>query len=171
MRDARKARGVGLLLVGMLVGMLLISPAAAHFTQNTKHLGQHVWQQVIKQKVFTKQQANKRFKDRCPAGTRKAAGACVEQTTRGSATWADANVACSNLGRRLPTAGELIAAFQTPGITPATETTSNIHIDDNGTIITQRQMVVTSTSTIGGQASLSTVVPYRCVAPLSNANQ
>jgi hypothetical protein len=61
MRHARKARGLGLVLSGLLVGMLLITPATAHFTTNTQHLGKHAWQQFIKQKVYTKKQSNNRF--------------------------------------------------------------------------------------------------------------
>jgi hypothetical protein len=47
--------------VCVLVGMLLITPATAHFTTNTKHLAKHAWQQFIKQKVYTKKQADNRF--------------------------------------------------------------------------------------------------------------
>ncbi|HEX6207232.1 MAG TPA: hypothetical protein VF058_02625 [Actinomycetota bacterium] len=49
---------MALVLIGVLTGMLLITPSTAHFSQNTKHLGSHAWKQVIKQKVYTKQQAN-----------------------------------------------------------------------------------------------------------------
>lgn len=61
MGHGSKARGVGLLLVGLLVGMLLITPATAHFTTNTRHLGLHAWNQVIKQKVYTRRQTDRRF--------------------------------------------------------------------------------------------------------------
>ena len=61
MPHTRRARGLGFVLVGLLSGMLLITPATAHFTQNTKHLGQHVWNQVVKKKVYSKKQANNRF--------------------------------------------------------------------------------------------------------------
>jgi hypothetical protein len=66
MRYARRARGLGLVIVGLLVGMLLITPATAHFTQNTRHLGVHAWRQVIRAKVFTKAQANNRFLQNAP---------------------------------------------------------------------------------------------------------
>lgn len=60
-RHSGGARGIGWALAGLAIGMLLITPAAAHFTQNTRHLGKHVWQQVVKAKVYTKNQANNRF--------------------------------------------------------------------------------------------------------------
>ncbi len=110
------------------------------------------------------------LEDTCPSGTEAAAGSCVETTTRGQASWVNANRNCGDLGRRLPTPGELVAAFSTPGITPATEITSDIYISDgSGSTFTQIMAVVTASSSIGGQADLSTVASYRCVAPMSNA--
>lgn len=52
---------VGLVAATVVLGVFTLSPVAAHFTTNTKHLGKHAWQQFIKQKVFTKKQANNRF--------------------------------------------------------------------------------------------------------------
>jgi hypothetical protein len=71
MRQARNARGLGLVLVGLLMGALLITPATAHFTQNTKHLGKHAWRQFIKQKVYTRARSDARFLPGgdLPAGT------------------------------------------------------------------------------------------------------
>lgn len=51
----------GLVAVALVLGVFTLSPVAAHFTTNTKHLGNHAWKQVIKKKVFTKKQANRRF--------------------------------------------------------------------------------------------------------------
>lgn len=150
-----KWRALALLLVGLLAGSLLLGTASAHIG-SFQHLKTH---------FYTKAKANKLFKDKCPPGTTKEAGGCIEKTTRGSANWANANITCADRGRRLPTAGELLAAFQNPKVTPATEITSNIHIDDGS----HRMMVVTSASTIGGQVNLDTVASYRCIAPLTNA--
>ncbi|HEX6207231.1 MAG TPA: hypothetical protein VF058_02620, partial [Actinomycetota bacterium] len=61
MKHPRKTQGLGLVLFGLLLGMFLFTPATAHYTTSTKHLGQHAWNQVIKAKVFTKKQANDRF--------------------------------------------------------------------------------------------------------------
>lgn len=79
MRDGRKARAVGLALIGLLVGMLLISPAPAHFTQNTRHLGVHAWNEFIKNKVYTKKQADELFLDGSPGavGTQNLATGAV----------------------------------------------------------------------------------------------
>lgn len=52
---------VGLVVVALVLGVFTLSPVAAHFTTNTRHLGKHAWQQFIKQKVYTKKQANSRF--------------------------------------------------------------------------------------------------------------
>jgi hypothetical protein len=61
MRHAQRARGLGLVLVGVLVGMLLLTPAGAHFTRDPQHLGEHAWHGVIKHRVWTRAQADRRF--------------------------------------------------------------------------------------------------------------
>ena len=53
----------------LLVGMLLITPATAHFTQNTRHLGEHAWTQVIRHRVYTRGESENLFQRRCRSGT------------------------------------------------------------------------------------------------------
>jgi formylglycine-generating enzyme required for sulfatase activity len=71
-----RLRTAGLLLAGVLVGVFLVQPVGAHFTQNTKHLGSHAWQQVIKKKVYTRAQANNRYYTKAQLD-RGAAPACT----------------------------------------------------------------------------------------------
>lgn len=52
---------VAMAAAAVVLGVFTLSPVGAHFTTNTKHLGNHAWKQVIRQKVFTKGQANRRF--------------------------------------------------------------------------------------------------------------
>lgn len=54
---------VGLVVVALVLGAFTLSPVAAHFTTNTRHLGKHAWQQFIKQKV------NKQFQKKCKNGS------------------------------------------------------------------------------------------------------
>jgi len=42
---------VGLIVAALTLGVFTLSPVSAHFTQETKHLGNHAWKQVIKQKA------------------------------------------------------------------------------------------------------------------------
>jgi len=51
MKASRLRSIVGLVAAAMVLGVFTLSPVAAHFTTNTKHLGKHAWQQFIKQKV------------------------------------------------------------------------------------------------------------------------
>jgi hypothetical protein len=59
---------------------------------------------------------------RCPGGTTAAVGTCLEVTPRGEATYGSAVRSCSLTGtalgdrRRLPTHGELLAAFSQSGV-------------------------------------------------------
>jgi hypothetical protein len=69
MRRTQVARSLGAGLIGLLVGMLILTPATAHLTQNTRHLGRHVWAEVVKQKVYTKRQSDHRFQRACRAGS------------------------------------------------------------------------------------------------------
>ncbi|HEX6207388.1 MAG TPA: hypothetical protein VF058_03425 [Actinomycetota bacterium] len=41
----------GLVAAAVVLGVFTLSPVSAHFTQNTKHLGNHAWKQVIKKKA------------------------------------------------------------------------------------------------------------------------
>ena len=42
---------VGLLVATVVLGVFTLAPVSAHFTQDTRHLGKHAWQQVIKKKT------------------------------------------------------------------------------------------------------------------------
>ncbi len=46
-----KWRSLSLLVLGLLLGLVMLTPVSAHFTTNTTHLGKHVWRQVIKAKT------------------------------------------------------------------------------------------------------------------------
>lgn len=61
---------VGLVAAAMVLGVFTLSPVAAHFTTDTRHLGNHAWKQVIKQK------ADKRYLKKTEAGA-PVAGASV----------------------------------------------------------------------------------------------
>jgi hypothetical protein len=49
----KRTRGVALLVAGVVAGLLLVSPASAHFTDDLQHLTKHVWRS-IKPKVYTR---------------------------------------------------------------------------------------------------------------------
>ncbi|HEX6207387.1 MAG TPA: hypothetical protein VF058_03420 [Actinomycetota bacterium] len=50
--DPSRFRAVaGLVAAAVVLGVFTLSPVSAHFTQNTKHLGKHAWQQFIKKRV------------------------------------------------------------------------------------------------------------------------
>jgi hypothetical protein len=158
-------RGVAILAIAILAAGALAASSAGAAAPLTKKKVKKIATKVANQ-VFDQKAGS--LKDKCPGGTVSVAGGCLESATRGQASWFDAKKNCSGVGRRLPTAGELIAGFATPGVTAATETSSNLHLDDNGTTIAQRYIVVTSGGSIGGQANLSTVGNYRCIAPMTN---
>jgi hypothetical protein len=101
------------------------------------------------------------FRVSCPAGTQRHAGACIETTLRGTATFNNAARTCGVLGRRLPGPDELASFSQEPGITLANVgelTFARIHDDVD---------VVDDTPT-HAQGVATTSHPYRCVAPLAN---
>ncbi len=160
------ARGaVTLLASGAIVWALVAAPASASPGITKKEVRKIA--KMVATKVFDARAAT--LEDTCPPGTKLAAGSCMETSTRGQASWVNANKNCGNLGRRLPTPGELVVAFATPGITAATEITSDIYIaDGDGSTSHQIMAVVTAGGSVGGQANLGTVAAYRCVAPLTN---
>lgn len=41
----------GLVVSALVLGVFTLSPVAAHFRQSTRHLGNHAWKQVVKQKA------------------------------------------------------------------------------------------------------------------------
>lgn len=77
-------RSLSLLVTGLLMGTLFLTPAGAHFTQSTLHLGKHVWRQVIKDKVYTKAQSDGRFQS--PWALVAADGSITDQSGGLSAT-------------------------------------------------------------------------------------
>jgi len=42
---------LALIVAGVTLGVFTLSPVSAHFIQDTKHLGNHAWKQVIKNKA------------------------------------------------------------------------------------------------------------------------
>jgi hypothetical protein len=73
------------------------------------------------------------LKIKCPADTFPAADACVEKTARPPAAYGSAVSTCMLVGtprgpgRRLPTHGELVAAFASVDPAPGGELTSNVY--------------------------------------------
>lgn len=61
MATSRVKSIIGLVAAAAVLGVFTLSPVAAHFTTNTQHLGKHAWRQFIKQKVYAKKQADRRF--------------------------------------------------------------------------------------------------------------
>ena len=60
--DRSRKRSVAAMLVASIVlGVFTLAPVSAHFTSNTRHLGKHVWREVVKKKVFTKAQSDARY--------------------------------------------------------------------------------------------------------------
>jgi hypothetical protein len=101
-----------------------------------------------------------RFSDfACPAGTTRFASACFENTARSATTFSVASNTCATVGGRLPTASELLAFRNAPGITlGADEMSSNVY--DNF-----RYVTVTDAGALGNQ-TVNTARQYRCVIPL-----
>lgn len=95
MRVSRIRSIVALVAAALVLGVFTLSPVAAHFTTNTKHLGKHAWQQFIKQKVFTKTQANRRFATK-RAETYREIGAAGEPAFQNG--WANFGGAFSHAG-------------------------------------------------------------------------
>ena len=58
----RRGTIIALIAGSLLVGAILGPPlASSHVTQNIAHLGNHIWEKVIKPKVYTRKQSNSRF--------------------------------------------------------------------------------------------------------------
>lgn len=57
----KQRKWVYVLVAVMALGTLSVTPAGAHFTENTKHLAIHTWQDFIKARVYTRKQSNNRF--------------------------------------------------------------------------------------------------------------
>lgn len=47
----RKRSLVAMLIATVVLGVFTLAPVSAHFSQNTRHLGNHAWQQVIRAKT------------------------------------------------------------------------------------------------------------------------
>jgi hypothetical protein len=101
------------------------------------------------------------FRVGCPAGTQRHGGGCIETVARTAATFDTAARTCGTLGRRLPAPDELSSFSREPGIelsAPRELTSSRIGATVDA---------VDDTPTHVG-ADPDDLLPYRCVAPLSN---
>lgn len=113
-----------------------------------------------------------RARSTCPSGTQKFAHMCIEETAHNNTlgnpqitSFSDASSTCANLGRRLPTAPELDAFRQQPGITLGALGTADEWVGDfldQSSALTMTDSGSYST----GVASGTTVSlrPFRCVA-------
>lgn len=101
----------------------------------------------------------------CPSGTRGYAGACIEETIRGQATWAAASTTCGDAGRRLPTTSELEGFRQLTGITisPTTGSEMSATVTDDNT--NERMVTIDDAGAIFGIARTSPR-DFRCVTSL-----
>lgn len=97
------------------------------------------------------------LKVRCPTGTTLNAGGCIELAAHPSASFTNAATQCAE--RRLPTPAELESLRQraTPPSGAAIELTSDLA--DQANLIT-----VDMTTGATGTSSVSTSLPFRCVA-------
>lgn len=102
------------------------------------------------------------LRDRCPSGTLYDAGGCIEAATRTSATYEDAAIDCP-AGRRLPSVGELLHFTQSRG-GGGVELTSDLQA------ITTAFTVNTSNHNVGTVDTITTALPFRCVALPLNAD-
>lgn len=98
----------------------------------------------------------------CPSGTRIFTGTCIETSLRGAdLSWPESATVCKQIGRRLPTVGELWLFRDRPGITlgrtadrsewalEVVDAAHHVSVDDAG----------------GNSITLdATPLPYRCVA-------
>lgn len=115
-----------------------------------------------------------RFLIRCPDGTFPAGGTCIEEATRGPAAYGVAVVQCQSaggsgaLGRRLPTHGELAAAFSRVNPAAGGELTGHVYPRADGNLD-----VLTVVSKSGGTTAVvpndgNTPRAFRCaVDPLN----
>jgi hypothetical protein len=104
---------------------------------------------------------------RCPGGTTLVIGVCFE-TAVGKAVLIDAQVRCSELGRRLPTQGELIA-FEVETFTslPPSELTDPVYFDGAAfsgmTVSAWREPSGETSISRGTTGAFSPEKPFRCV--------
>lgn len=57
----KQRKWVYVIVAVMALGTLSVTPAGAHFAENTQHLAIHAWQDFIKPRVYTRKQSNNRF--------------------------------------------------------------------------------------------------------------
>jgi hypothetical protein len=102
------------------------------------------------------------FRVGCPAETQRHGGGCIETSARQGATFNNAARTCGTLGRRLPQPDELGSFSQEPGITLASprELTST-------RLATPVVVTVAEGPNYAG-SDPDDLIPFRCVAPLSN---
>ncbi len=101
----------------------------------------------------------------CPAGTKIAAGACLEDSTRAATSLFSALIDCGDDNRRVPSQGELLAYGRTYGI--STAEWAEPEYTDSGAF---KGVIVSANST---SASLSFVESsgshvYRCAVAATN---
>ncbi len=101
----------------------------------------------------------------CPSGTLFHEGACIETTNRGTAAFPNAEAACLQAGRRLPTVAELqtFRLRQGHDFNPA-EYTSHRWTDANGSTQTQMVMLVDPATGAQSPSSYGAGAAFRCVA-------
>ena len=105
----------------------------------------------------------------CPTGTELVDAVCIETAKRGSDTWSNADMACNDAQRRLPTVAELESLRFSNGTDfgLAGEWTSDYQVDNNGMTSTNRVRIV---GTMGAGSVFFSVATgsygFRCVAPV-----
>jgi len=127
---------VSLVVVALVLGVFTLSPVAAHFTTNTRHLGKHAWQQFIKQKV------NKDFQKKCKNGSVLAW------------VWIDASVAKTGP-----------STYSTTGVGPRFNCAGGAPLVLSGPLVTGATYIQFPgiTNTLGGSGELiATATPAEC---------
>ena len=106
---------------------------------------------------------------KCSGATRFVEGACIERTSRGPATFANAEGACLDAGRRLPSVAEGVVMTYEQGLTitaPGEWTLDRYQyvVPPSTTVQVATIVDADPAGRIAGQTVGSTM-PYRCVAP------
>ncbi|HSI79586.1 MAG TPA: hypothetical protein VK919_02935 [Solirubrobacterales bacterium] len=105
---------------------------------------------------------------KCPAGTRFLEGACIERVSRPPATFADAEDACIDAGRRLPSMSEGAAMAYEPGFAITTNgewTHARFQYNVGGVNIHVAFIVDDSPAGRLSHQTVGSSMGFRCVAP------
>jgi len=106
---------------------------------------------------------------KCRGGTRFVEGACVERTSRGPDTFSNAEDACLDAGRRLPSVADGVAMSYEQGLTIAApgEWTLDRYQYVVPPATTVQVATIVDADPAGRIASqtIGSSMPYRCVAP------